>query len=402
MADILPKELLFNDGEALEHTDLNTLQRQIQAYLADAILGGYPMVTGISAREFDLQPSSAHRSVVSFGNGGAVKPPSGIPNREVDFQQGLIGVPSSSSISSNPTTGDAPATLWYYMTADDVPDKVRPNITTNPRWDLLTVELAEVDDNSTSRDFRDAVTGALSSQSFNKRKKVQATFTWTQGTEAASPVEPAVPANNYKICAVKITGDVPFTALGTTADSYTVRDHRIPIGNRILTIEPNTYLDQGAVFDGAVVTPNYSTLNGRFLSVDTSNTASAFERFETQVLSPINDPNHRLRAVYIHGEPQTNGWDVSLVNDRSDWEIWPLVTVNGTLGDDLYELEAADFSAIDVPCWANGTTAGVWAALEFTGPAERRIRRLMCRHEWKVDAHTSSNFRYIAWDYWGT
>lgn len=214
MADILSKEVLFNDGEGLDHADLNDLQRYARALVADGILAQH-------ARLGDVGHGGASAShLFAIGNAGA--PYAGAGTAEALFRPGTV----FQRLAGN-FTGDDPQTLIYYLDQDE-PTQAHPAAAAGmERWDLYSIALAQEDADpadQVSRDIKDAITGALSTTSMGKVRKVAATIALTQGTEVASgAVEPALPAGHLKLAAFRV-----YDGMGAFDPTTDIRDYRVP------------------------------------------------------------------------------------------------------------------------------------------------------------------------------
>jgi hypothetical protein len=215
MAERMPQEVLLNDGEGIHHGDINLLQRYMHSFFLD----GYLAQLGRVAVS-DLGALTTHCYAVGF---------SGAPyghastNRTSRNLGGLI----LQRLGSSQPSGDDPQFLAYYIDADEA-GFLHDTAAANPRWDIITVKLEQTDsdtaDNAT-RDYEDAATGAITSETFVKKRKVKATITVTKGTEAASPTEPATPAGHVKLAAFRVT--VGMTTFNAKTD---IRDYRMPLG----------------------------------------------------------------------------------------------------------------------------------------------------------------------------
>jgi hypothetical protein len=215
MADRMPQEVLLNDGEGIHHGDINLLQRYMHSFFLD----GYLAQLGRVAVS-DLGALTTHCYAVGF---------SGAPyghastNRTSCNLGGLI----LQRLGSSQPSGDDPQFLAYYIDADEA-SFLHDTAAVNPRWDIITVQLAQVDDDAAdnaTRDYEDDATGVITSETFVKKRKVAATITLTKGTEAASPVEPATPAGHVKLAAFRVT--VGMTTFNAKTD---IRDYRMPLG----------------------------------------------------------------------------------------------------------------------------------------------------------------------------
>lgn len=321
------KEVLFNDGEGAQFEDLNNAQRFLLARLGDGIVSGL-------APHLDLAGSpglenSTH--LYAIGDSGAPYE-SGLGTRVPNFLRGLI---ATRSTTAEPDGSDAQV-LLYHMSPDE-PSVARDAAVTNPRWDVVSVALAQANADTQLRDFKDAVTGIVVAQSNLKQRRVTATFTWTQGTENASPVEPSIPAGDVKLAAFRVVPGE--TLFDPTTD---IRDYRMPIGPaRIYTSRQwlhnrnangtSTWRDQPTGILGA--SPTETAQN--FCPVGTSRVVRV-----GAVASGCNASTFKL------------GYE-----DLTDAFV-TLATVNDLRGTALAYREydvLADFGA---PLWSNGRMAG--------------------------------------------
>lgn len=212
------KRVLFNDGEGITVADFNALQTRLQSMVLDGVLSWMGRISDFDGT--DLGASDDHLFCV--GNSGA--PYAGGSNRQTKF----LGGPIFQRVDSGMPDGAAPQLLMYYLDDNEAGvTHAAPSV--NPRFDLISVKLELEDADSESRDFKDAVTGALSSQTLDKSSRVAATITVTQGAEAAAPVEPALPAGHVKLAAIKVP-----TAAVVIDPLTNIRDYRMPIGSRVI------------------------------------------------------------------------------------------------------------------------------------------------------------------------
>jgi hypothetical protein len=241
---IMSKEVLFSDGEQLEPSDLNNVQRFLYSLIGDGIVG-------CAAPQLDLSEPAGMLITHLYAVGVSGAPhENGTGTRTPNFLAGLV----AQRISAAAVDGDDSQVLFYYLVADE-PSVARPAATVNPRWDVVSILLARANGDSQSRDFQDASTRALSTSAFNKQRAVSATITWTTGTEAASPVEPAIPAGHVKLAAFRVVPAV--TLFDPTTD---IRDYRMPIGGRSEYSVIGTSWAYGSLWtpntNGALVSPS--------------------------------------------------------------------------------------------------------------------------------------------------
>lgn len=214
-ADIT-KSVLFNDGEQLEPSDLNNAQRFLLSLLCDGVVS-------LQAPHLNLlsEPGIQNTThLYAIGDSGAPYE-DGAGTRTPNFLRGVVAHRPGAAVTPD---GNDPQCLLYYLTENE-PQVARPAVVTNPRWDIVSLALAQANAVPTSRDFQDAATRALTTSSFNKQRQVTATITWTQGVEAVTPIEPATPAGQVKLAAFLVTPAM--TVFDPTTD---IRDYRMPLG----------------------------------------------------------------------------------------------------------------------------------------------------------------------------
>lgn len=328
MADKLPKKVLFNNTEGISHVDFNEMQSLMQAYVNDGILSNFANHNVLSGM------GGVEGHCFAMENACAVWKNVFNPATQLEFDPGVLAVytPSGS------ITGDEPYLRTVYVDVADIPDKTRPVPGVSDRWDVLSVNISEVTGSAAVRDFKDAVTGALSTQSFDKRDQTQANFTWTQGVEGGGI--PATPAGDVRICAVLVPA-----AGSITAEDNKIRDYRIPIGQTQHHVHAGADLDLNN--SGATVLPNWPAIwfddNGGFA--------------EVQSLCPVAKPATRLLHIFLSADVDTVGsiaLDIRRVSDNVTVEhlFHTHLVTPGTSSP--YSL----FTDPDMPIWANGYSAG--------------------------------------------
>lgn len=224
------KEVLFNNGEGVEETDLNLLQRMLRAQLWDSVVGHLARTS-----EGDVEPSTSH--LYALGAGGY--PKASVTAAKLDFGAGLI----LQRIAATDVDGDDPYLLAYELGAAEAALAAlsfTANSSGNPRYDVVQVKLEHIDndagDNAT-RDIEDAATRAKTSTTFVKRRKVRLTASIVVGTPAGSPTEPAVTAGYVKLCAVLIPDGFAITDVLINTN---IRDYRMPLGYGPFDVHPTT------------------------------------------------------------------------------------------------------------------------------------------------------------------
>jgi hypothetical protein len=181
------KTVLFNSGEGLSSDDLNDAQRAMQAQMFD-VFWRYRLLR----REFSLDNSATHCFVVGAGayltvTGTALRSGNG---------KGVVG----QLVDTGAVDGDDPTVLFYHVAEDEIATTHDAAHATLDRWDIVCIKLEQVDGASESRDFKDATTGLLSSETLDKRRSVTLTKQVVKGSNATpgTAVEPSVPAGYVK------------------------------------------------------------------------------------------------------------------------------------------------------------------------------------------------------------
>lgn len=195
------KTMLINSGEGVDHDDMNKVvygatQRAWEwPGYADA-LAHAPITSSNYQTIFD---GATNLGQTVFSKGGA--PHLEFTGLDVRVQQGFLGMYTK---TAPPTVLD-PGMRWIYVTGTQTMTHVAaPG--GQKRYDYITLSIAETDGDSESRDFKDAVTYALSTSTPNKRRKLVGTLAIIQGTANASPTVP-VPGGTEKVVALVLVND---------------------------------------------------------------------------------------------------------------------------------------------------------------------------------------------------
>ncbi len=203
--------VLFNDGEGLDLTDLNDLSAFDRAFMIDGLLAcnaQTDLTDDLPSASYLFAPTAAQ----------AYAKPTGTA-KQITNAAGWIGQWTSAGAAD----GLTPKFLFFKLAAGDL-------LTTldagggNNRWDGLFVKITEVDADSQDRDFKDATTGALTSQTLYKKRRTQLDFSVVKGTEATNPSFPSTPSGYVPYAYIYMpTG---FSSVLTTAK---ISDMRVPM-----------------------------------------------------------------------------------------------------------------------------------------------------------------------------
>jgi hypothetical protein len=232
----LYKQVKFSDGEGVTHTDLNDLSRFLSAQTYDQILEQLVGNLGLSATLKQLESvgtnsNGAPAHLAYCINGGSAYLRLGTANNRLQIAPGTL-------LQKVGTSNGNGATFLAYTFSGTEEVTIANGDPTNPRVDIVQMKLELVDTDLQTRDFEDATTHVITSQSFNKKTKVHCTLSVKQGTPAASPTYPdpdtgyvcvagvVVPAN-YALPSTLQFGASTDLILPVTAPQ--VHDQRMPL-----------------------------------------------------------------------------------------------------------------------------------------------------------------------------
>ncbi len=249
------KELLFNDGEALDYNDLNNAQRYMRSALYDGVLSHLAR-THESDDWYGTQTLGGPAYLSVLGNGLA--PSITGSSLVVSVASGECGQHGAGAISSA-NLGDDVNMIWHafdtalagttYQFTSGAADA------TNPRWDILQAQITHAAGASETRDSS-TVGGVLSSVSFNKERQTVLTMSIKAGTAAASPTEPSADSGYVKLFAWRIE------AAATAITAANFRDYRMPVGLRVIDMPARLWPRTGGYTessDGMLVADGAST-----------------------------------------------------------------------------------------------------------------------------------------------
>lgn len=238
----------FSDGEGLVHTDLNDLSHMLDSrrlgtdFWNARALGRaqsvntfqHGNVRGVSLHGSGVQESGllSSRLYVPWPYDGVIRPQaaaSAVDPAELFVENGVLVY-----LENNNMQGTAPDEFGEVavVTLRDTDHDLGANITGNPapgagnpRWDTLGVRLNFETSDSQTRDFKDAVTGALSTQSQDKAFKLFTDYEYTVGVQSGG----------YSPSAFATAGQVPLLTIrrpvgeGATLDPDDFYYHAYPL-----------------------------------------------------------------------------------------------------------------------------------------------------------------------------
>lgn len=379
------RDLLFNDGEGITHADLNNARAFLGARVFDQLIEHEAGAAAVIGTDPDLWSVQGEDTVLTSlvytltGGDGVLKVGSAAT------KIGTYGGTIFQKIAN--ADGEEANFIPFTMGAGEFDLTIGAGDATNPRIDIVQVKLEYVEGGSESRDFKDAVTGALSTTTPNKTRRAQATFSLKAGTPAATPTYPAPDAGYAVLGAVRVpatwtTGVEPdYTyAGGTTAK---IRQCSIPLKTHSVTVMGSEMDTEGA---GGAGTPNKFA---GFIYADGGDLTNVF------CWCPIGGPGTRIVGITLHGNFPSGGGgnntavlrNYTLANGGGSFSIAAIY--DATLTSVLITNEnavwrsrfahlgmIADAMTDSNPSAANGPVGdGVWVGGSRSGPAYAPIKK---------------------------
>ncbi len=228
----------WEDGVELVLEDLNAVTKAIERNLYDRII--YEQIE----RETD----------VFFGDSFSVIYSSAT---QVNVKKGVGFLEDTSQ------TTPEPEQRLLFRGADVTKTVAAPDAT-NDRIDIIVVKDAIVTETTGSRKYKDAGTGAITTETKILQKDWEAEVTVVAGTPAGSPSAPATPAGYIKVCEIEVT------AVSGIANQAAITDNRtlVKVGGEIsLDTTGFNVLTAGLT----------TTLDTLMLDIDTFLTAADFD-----------------------------------------------------------------------------------------------------------------------------
>lgn len=235
------KQVYFNDGEGLVHTDITDLQSMLESKIWDQIIhnqigaqGLHPADLGLGVNGTDHvfggQDGTDHASSRAYClNPGAAYLRQGSSNGKIQIAPGTLLQKIGTIDGSDPK-------LVAYTFVGTEEWTLTNGDATNPRVDLLQMKLEYVLGDTQSRDFKDATTGVVTTTSMSKKRRVQCTLSVKAGTPAASPAMPTPDSGYVPVGSVMVgngwttAGNAPIFGQDTAAlNNLVVHDQRMPV-----------------------------------------------------------------------------------------------------------------------------------------------------------------------------
>lgn len=211
----MPAKTNFNIGEGVVSADFNELQALLQKQLVDEVVMA---MAGASLQGDTLQVNDEDDILRPYGWGGAMLRTSA---SNINVNGGLWLYRQQGAVNAN---GPA-AKLAFAPAITSLTVTGYAGLGANMRRDIIQMRIVENNSAPVNRHFKDAVTGALSSQSLVKRISTTVEFSLKQGAVSAFPgTEPAPDAGWTKIGSVLVRS----TGVDNQDETY---DWRVPMGD---------------------------------------------------------------------------------------------------------------------------------------------------------------------------
>lgn len=310
-------KVLWNDGEGLLHTDLELARDLNLRHLWDSICAN------LAAPDQVLWGTATARQTEEMRplrNAGIVRRASA---SSVEIFGGLwLRMNYATALSA-----DGPTAILGHADAKDSITGIAAAAAGQYRRDLIQVRMTSVDDATASRDFKDAVTGALSSQSLVKRNRSVIEYGIKTGTEHGDitdlhndvALEPSPDAGWFKLCSIGVDD------AGVTIAAHSFWDHRKPWGYLTSFVDASDWWDtsgysrtstEDRLWTGAV-SAVYAWLNfDRFAGGPAAYQDFAPYRIETLQLHDWDLTGAPAAADFIIGSGEISptaallGWDI--------------------------------------------------------------------------------------------
>ncbi len=247
MSTDLYKQVLYNDGEGVTHTDLNTMQRNAESKVWEQLIhnsiGAISINGAINAQQRDLQYSGQDGTDHPTSRCYCTNPGAAYLRKTANPME--VGIAPGTLLQKLAVlTGDDPQIISFTFTGTEF-WTVAAADATNPRVDLLQMALSWVEGDSDTRDFEDATTRLVTSTTPNKTRRVQCVLSVKQGVAAASPVIPEPDTGNVAVgmycIGATAAGVNPIFGIDTAGAVVVVYDQRMPICVRAYTVDPQTF-----------------------------------------------------------------------------------------------------------------------------------------------------------------
>lgn len=217
-------QTLISDGMELDPVDLSRLSARPLAQLFDQVVASaLPREAFQATLDSAFDPTAVPYAFALHATGA--RPRQGTANNKVQIAPGTLLQAIAAADGTEPK-------LVPYTFAGTEEVTIANGDATNPRVDIVQMALSYVNETE-ARDFQDATTRALSSQTLAVRRRIQCTLSVKQGTPAASPTYPTPDAGNVVIAGVVVgatwAGGSGLVYDDTAGAVVVLHDQRMPL-----------------------------------------------------------------------------------------------------------------------------------------------------------------------------
>lgn len=358
------KMMEFNDGEGLVYTDLQRLQYLHSVRWLDEEL--YSRLTQIANAGGGNDPSQWDPSFGLGGNEWFVKDngwgpwPTGL---NVQSMAGIAIKSDSQGDEVGDLTNDYDMLLQRAYTKWQTQATVNANTSgSGDRYDLIQADILEAASDSQSRDFKDATTGALSTQSLNKRRTWTPSVSVVEGTPSGTPSIPAPTGENARWCAVRVPDGGGNLDVDWNGSYPGIIDFTYPCANGLFEIATVPRLN----FGGTSWTPDpgYTDSPTNLVVVSSTTTSDSIVCLPPPQF--IGDPAARLLNVILYHSIVDSSLTVELgavrIGDDGNFfssrKTFSIGTTDGNSRGVLLNCHGSNTDPTDPPMWCNGQPAG--------------------------------------------
>ena len=243
----LYSQVLLNDGEGLDFNDLNNVQRFASAQISDGLLqymvGALKPTINATTRLYDPDLGGQNGADTDTRYAYCLSP--GQAFLRQGTTNGRIQIAPGTLFMKVGAAAGADSTLMSYTFVGTEEWTLTNGHATNPRIDLLQMKLEYISDTATNRDFKDAITGVVTSTTPNKKRRIQCTLSVKAGTPAVIAEYPQPDAGFVPVGAVVVgngwtTGAAaPIFGVDPTAlNNLVVHDLRMPVNVKAYRVDP--------------------------------------------------------------------------------------------------------------------------------------------------------------------
>lgn len=354
MSIIASNRTFFSDGESIISEDLNAISVNMTRRAWDA--PGYAQLVGFDeispsgmrpyGDAFDGDSSAMYarkRGVFTVGRG--------LTPAFINFSSaagsGFLGIWSDPSGPAPPPASGANRMIWASISGGDIGATHTPAAAGKTRWDLVCVTVQEIDAATVTRDFKDATTGAETSESVVPGKGYTFATYVISGDESSGTADmPFISSGQYAV----------YGALVSNTAVIGVWDFAVPVGE----VKHGVTLGrEGMPFGSELSSPPWVVAqNQREMKSVTSAVG------ELLIFPPENvrgAPASLLLGIkidhklYAGNTVKLSCWPLSVGSMSDIVDLSSSITKDGSVRSKALDLRGAPYSERTPPIWMNGT-----------------------------------------------